>query len=234
MPRQSNTAVMRRYVTLAGHRVLDVGCGHGPLVRYMTRHGAYVTGLECGRAQLQKACATTREGGEVYVEGVGQDMPFSDNSFDIVVFFNSLHHIPVDQMDRALCEATRVVKPTGIVYIAEPIAEGPSFEMFALVDDETEVRARAVAAIERISSKGGRLEPVDAVQYDTAHFYDSFASLRKESVRIDPARRTAFEANDSMMRNNFERLGVPDEKGYRFDQPMAVTVLRKPEDRRVI
>lgn len=226
MSRRSNTAVLRQFLRLDGSRVLDVGSGDGALVRYMTRKGAVATGLECGEAQLAKARSTEPEGEEVYVEGFGQNMPFEDNGFDAVIFFNSLHHIPVESMDAALSEARRMVTDGGIIYVAEPVAEGPSFELHAPVDDETEVQVYALAAVNRALSKG--LIEVDVVYYDTAHYYDSYEDMREECIRIDPARAAIFDDLDDVMRARFSTLGVLEEKGYRFDQPMRVNVLRKP------
>ena len=226
MARRSNTEVLQEFLSLEGMRVLDVGSGAGALVRYMTRKGAIVTGLECGAAQLEKARATEPEGGEEYVEGFGQDMPFDDCSYDAVVFFNSLHHIPGEVMGQALNEAKRVVRPGGLIYVAEPVAEGPSFELHAPIDDETEVRALADNAVARAASEG--LSHIRRVEYDTAYHYTNYEEVREEGIRIDPSRLAAFVTHDTLMRTTFDRLGVLEDKGYRFDQPMLVNVLQKP------
>ena len=97
-------------------------------MRYMTRQGASVTGLECGELQLAKARSYPSEGDEVYLEGVGQAMPFNDGDFGAVTFFKSLHHVPPEHMVGALAEAMRVITSAGTVYVAEPIASGTGFE----------------------------------------------------------------------------------------------------------
>ena len=120
-----NIDVVEEHLNLDGARVLDIGSGDGGLARALTTRGAHVTGLECGAAQLEKARSHEAVGGETYVEGFGQDIPFADGSFDISIFFNSLHHVPGDVMAAALDEATRVLRPGGTLYIAEPVAMGP-------------------------------------------------------------------------------------------------------------
>ena len=222
---RTNGSVMREVLNLAGSRVLDIGSGDGSLVRYLTRHGARATGLECGAAQLEKARSYAIEGDEDYVEGVGQDMPFDDASFDTAIFSNSLHHIPEEYMLPALGEAARVIKPDGIVYVAEPIASGSGFEVHAPIDDETEVRAKAYAAIGRAAEAGLREER--EISFDTVYHYADFDEMKDETIRIDPARRALIAAMEDDLRALFERLGVADEKGMRFDQPMRVNVLRK-------
>ena len=222
---RSNGAVLREFVPLEGARVLDIGSGDGTLVRYMTKHGATVTGLECGAAQLEKARSHSVVGNEVYVEGVGQDLPFGDSGFDVAVFFNSLHHVPPEFMDAALTEAARVVKPSGAVYVAEPLAEGPSFIVHAPVDDETEVRALADQALRR--ADGGLLTQESVYFYANSYHYEDFEAMRDESIRIGPERAARFEEVTDEVRALFEEHGVLEEKGWRFDQPMRVNLLRK-------
>jgi 2-polyprenyl-3-methyl-5-hydroxy-6-metoxy-1,4-benzoquinol methylase len=221
----SNESVLNEVLDLKGLRVVDIGSGAGEMVRYMTRQGASVTGLECGELQLEKARSYPPEGDEVYLEGVGQEQPFDDDSFDVVTFFNSLHHVPVEHMAGALAEAMRVVKSAGTVYVGEPIASGRGFELNAPIDDETAVRSCAYDAIQNAAAHG--LLQVREIFYDTVYHYENFAAFKDNMIRIDPTRRTPFEAMEDDLRSAFERLGIPDEQGIRFDQPMRVNVLKK-------
>jgi len=222
---RSNESVLNEVLDLKGLQMVDIGSGAGEMVRYMTRQGASVTGLECGELQLQKARSFPPEGDEVYLEGVGQELPFDDGAFDAVTFFNSLHHVPLEYMAGALAEAMRVVKPAGTVYVGEPIASGRGFELHAPIDDETSVRSCAYEAIQNAASHG--LTQVQEVFYDTVYHYENFAAFKDEMIRIDPTRRAPFEASEDDLRAAFERLGIPDEQGIRFDQPMRVNVLEK-------
>ncbi len=44
------------------------------------------------------------------------------------MFFNSLHHVPIEHQARALQEAARALRPGGLLCAIEPFAEGPHFE----------------------------------------------------------------------------------------------------------
>jgi len=88
----------------------------------MSSFASRVVGLECNQAQLAVAQAGENNHGEEFCFGVGQDLPFEDSSFDLVTFFNSLHHVPTEHMIDSLLEASRVIQSNGLVYIAEPIA----------------------------------------------------------------------------------------------------------------
>ena len=222
---RSNKSVLTEALDLKGLQIADIGSGAGEMVRYMTRQGAHVTGLECGDLQLEKARSFPAEGDEVYLEGVGQQQPFDDDSFDVVTFFNSLHHVPLEHMADALAEARRVVKPAGTVYVGEPIATGRGFELNAPIDDETSVRASAYDAIQNAANHG--FKQVQEIFYDTVYHYENFAAFKDNMIRIDPRRRAPFEAIEDDLRSAFERLGIADEDGIRFDQPMRVNVLQK-------
>ncbi|MBI3451816.1 MAG: class I SAM-dependent methyltransferase, partial [Rhodospirillales bacterium] len=90
---RKHTDIIRDLVPLKGRRVLDVGCGDGALIRFLAREGAKATGLEIGAAVLATARSHPREADEAYVEGAGQNLPFADGSFDLVIYLNAFHHV---------------------------------------------------------------------------------------------------------------------------------------------
>ncbi len=143
LPHKSAAEALAEAVPLKDRRAVDIGSGDGTMVRFLTRQGARATGIECGALQLEKAHAAEAVGDERYVEGVGQALPLPDASADLVTFINSLHHVPVAEQGKALEEAARVLVDGGDLFIAEPLAEGPLFELVQPIDDETEVRAAA-------------------------------------------------------------------------------------------
>jgi len=222
---RNNKSVLSENLSLDKLDVVDVGSGPGDLVRYMTSQGAKVTGLECGALQLEKARSFPLEGDEVYIEGVGQEMPFPDASFDVVIFFNSLHHVPVEHMKTAVDEASRIVREGGKVYVAEPIASGSGFEVHALIDDETTVRAAAYDVLKNAAASG--LTQVSEIFYQTVYHFRDFADFTEDTVRVEPRRRELFESLEDDLRELFERLGVVDEQGVRFDQPMRINLFTK-------
>jgi len=224
MKRQSGD-VISELLSFDGKKILDIGCGDGSLVRRMTIKGAHVTGLECGHLQLEKAYGTDKAGDENYVEGVGENLPMEDNTFDIVVFFNSLHHIPVNNQAKALMEAARVLKPGGQVYISEPVAEGTHFELNKPVDDESIVRKAALSALKDTASHG--LTEQQELTYIHRAVHDSYATYRERMIRILPERKTYFDAHDEAHQKSFESFAVKTPDGYAFDQPVRVNLFTK-------
>jgi len=226
LEQRRNSDVISELLNLQGKRVLDVGSGDGALARLLTRKGAKVTGIECNPRQLSKANATEKAGDERYLDGRGEAMPVDDESTDIVIFFNSLHHVPVEGQDQALIEASRVLIPNGQLYISEPVASGAYFEMMKPFDDETHVRAEALNAISRAT------ETLFDQEREVTYFYPDiiadYETFAEETTRIDSARDELFKTRDVELRQAFDAYGVKQADGrFAFDQPMRVNLLIK-------
>ncbi len=226
MELRRNSDVIVETIAPQGKRIIDVGCGDGSLTRHLTKHGARVLGVECGPRQLAKARAAAPAGDEEIVEGVGQALPAGDGEADVVVFSNSLHHIPAEFMAKALAEAVRVLKPGGTVYISEPIAEGAFFETARPVDDETEVRALALAAIGDCAAAG--LTQIDEFFYLHPIEMTKFEDFHDRIVSANAEREEKFRAMEEDLRALFAgNAKRTEDGGYRFEQPMRINLLRK-------
>jgi SAM-dependent methyltransferase len=92
-------------------RLLDVGCGAGRFCRIARDRGATVAGLDATSEFIEIAAERTPDG--EFAVGEMQDLPWSDDSFDVVTGFHSLF-LAAD-MVAALREARRVARPGGIV-----------------------------------------------------------------------------------------------------------------------
>jgi 2-polyprenyl-3-methyl-5-hydroxy-6-metoxy-1,4-benzoquinol methylase len=212
---------------LDGRDVLDVGCGEGALARRLAGSGARVTGIDPLAQALENARAAGAETQALrYVEGVAQELPFAEQSFDVLIFFNSLHHIPVESMGPALREAARVLRPQGVLYVQEPLAEGTAFELLRPVNDETAVRAAALQALD--AAAAGELRRLDSRQTVLTVRHADLAALRARTLSVDPERAARFDAHHEEIRAAFERLGRPAEGGGReFEQPFRIELLER-------
>ena len=225
-PIRKHGEVLQEFLDLKGKRVLDVGCGDGALARLMTRAGARVTGIECAQGQLDRARAAKPAGEEVYLFGYGESLPLCEDSFDILVYFNALHHVPVEVQPCAMQEAARVLKPSGLLYIQEPIAEGPYFELTRKVDDETEVRAKAYKVLREAVAKGWFTEEAE-LEYITKFVYRDVEDFLDRIVAVDENRREKVSALESSLREAFLASAERQEEGYCFNNPARVNLLRR-------
>ncbi|MDH3909650.1 MAG: class I SAM-dependent methyltransferase [Rhodospirillales bacterium] len=225
-PRRKHSEVMREHLPLKGARVADIGCGDGSLARFMTREGATVTGIEPSERQLARARAAEPTGGETYLQGVAEHLPFEDESLDAAVFFNSLHHVPVEGQARALAEAARVVRTGGLIYVQEPLAAGPHFELVRPIEDETVVRAKAEEAIEATVAAGLLVQDLELV-YEAPYKIADFEAFKAGVIAVDEGRRPRFEAMEEDLRTAFEALAERRDDGYWLFQPARLNLLRK-------
>lgn len=95
-----------------GERLLDVGCGTGGHLLLFKREGCDVTGLEPSPHMLDIARKKLGQRAEFHM-GKAEDLPFSDNEFDIVTMITSLEF--TNDPQKAILEAIRVCR--GRVFI---------------------------------------------------------------------------------------------------------------------
>lgn len=104
----------------AGDRALDVCCGTGDIATALARAGAETTGLDFSKAMLKVAADRTsklQSSNLKFLSGDAQQLPFDDNSYDIVTVGYGLRNL--SSWQRGLDEMHRVAKPGGRLLILE-------------------------------------------------------------------------------------------------------------------
>ncbi|WP_312289441.1 bifunctional 2-polyprenyl-6-hydroxyphenol methylase/3-demethylubiquinol 3-O-methyltransferase UbiG [Stutzerimonas nitrititolerans] len=107
------------HISLAGKKVLDVGCGGGILSEAMARRGAQVTGIDMGEAPLSVARLHLLESGlevdyrQITAESLAEESP---ETFDVVTCLEMLEHVPDPASVIRACH--RMVKPGGQVFFS--------------------------------------------------------------------------------------------------------------------
>lgn len=90
-----------------GRDCLEVGCGTGLVLERVARFARHAEGIDLSEGMLQRA----RERGLRVRQGSAVELPYADASFDVAYSFKVLAHVP--DVDRALAEMFRVVRPGG-------------------------------------------------------------------------------------------------------------------------
>ena len=110
---------------VAGRRVLDVGCGSGPLFAALRDRGAIMTGFDSSAGMLELARRRLGDDADLQVADLGSPLPFSDGAFDDVVASLVLHYL--EDWAAPLAELRRVLKPGGrlIASVNHPLVGHP-------------------------------------------------------------------------------------------------------------
>jgi ubiquinone/menaquinone biosynthesis C-methylase UbiE len=209
----------------AGKRILDVGCGDGGLTRALAGAGAHAIGIDTSAAALETARRAAQVADEAYAEGAGECLPFAERSIDAVVYLNALHHVPSGSIVQAVAEAARVLRRGGALLVIEPLAEGDYFTLTRRIEDETDVRAGAYAAIQ--GAPRSSWAPVREELYLTSLKFRDFDAFAARMLAVNPGRKTALDAQCDVLRRGFVALGRLEPDGIGFSQPCRATLLQR-------
>jgi SAM-dependent methyltransferase len=146
-----------QFADLNSKYVLEVGCGDGRITSLLVGKPKVLVAIDPDVMNIRKA--------QQYVTGVdfrngsGENLEFSNNVFDLVIFTLSLHH---QDSELAIREAQRVLKVGGNILIIEPIIDGEVEQVFALVHNENQEKLIVQQSIEKSGLKIERSEIFNA------------------------------------------------------------------------
>jgi SAM-dependent methyltransferase len=96
---------------VSGRRILDAGCGSGPLSAALRDKGAVVSGFDMSAAMVDLARQRLGDDADLHVADLSKPLPFPDDEFDDVVASLVLHYL--EDWSGPLAELRRVLKPGG-------------------------------------------------------------------------------------------------------------------------
>ncbi len=121
----------KRYLEANQPRVLDIGCSVGATVTAAKALGWKATGVDVSESAVNYC----RENGLDCYKLDSSDLPFNDNTFDLVTHWHVIEH--VEDVAESLKEWRRVLKPGGIMMFETPDSSyrkakwmGPKYEKF--------------------------------------------------------------------------------------------------------
>ncbi|MBK9064352.1 MAG: class I SAM-dependent methyltransferase [Acidobacteria bacterium] len=175
--------------------VLDLGSGMGVMARELARRGHAVESVDVNAEEQEIAASLTAgtglEARIAFTPADGAALPFADGAFASAVSFNVLHHLADGAS--VLREVLRVVRPGGILVLADFSSEGFDFAT-------------------RVHAAEGRTHPEGPVTLDWARgflaaagmiettsgeaHHERFATFRKPAEAARAAAPPAFEALD--------------------------------------
>ena len=104
---------------------LEIGCGEGRVARGLRERGHEVVALDPSTTLVGHA--SEADPASAYLVARGEQLPFADSSFDVIVASNSLQN--ADEMSAVVGEAGRVLKSSGrfCICIAHPMTDAGRF-----------------------------------------------------------------------------------------------------------
>jgi SAM-dependent methyltransferase len=116
---------------------LDVGCGTGALASRLAEVGYEMTGIDPSDGMLE--VLRGRAPAVRSIRALGTDLPFDDESFDLVLTVATMHHIAdPDDVSRTLAEMVRVARPSSRILVWDHNPRNPYWgRLMARVPQDT-------------------------------------------------------------------------------------------------
>lgn len=109
---------MKMYPPREGIHVLDVGCGTGTNLMLYHEAGCNVFGIDLSPTMVEVAQKKLGNRAEIRL-GDASKMPYSDDSFDLVTGFLTLHEMPSQIRPAVISEMVRVMKHGGRILLID-------------------------------------------------------------------------------------------------------------------
>ncbi len=162
---------------IEGKQICELGCGGGGLTRELVIRGARVSASDISA----EALSLTRERNKEFIPGQldvqqmdASNLPYNDQSFDLVVGVSILHHIDIS---KAAIEVSRVLKPGGKAVFIEPLAHNPVSNMWRRLSPSARTQAERPLSYSEIAEMGRHFRTVDCHEFALLTLLSSFVYL---------------------------------------------------------
>ncbi|MFD6449113.1 class I SAM-dependent methyltransferase [Promicromonospora sp. NPDC060204] len=120
-------AMVRLAGDVRGRKILDAGCGSGPLSAELRDRGAEMTGFDGSPSMIELARRRLGDDVPLTVADLARPLPYADDTFDDVVSSLVLHYL--EDWQPPLTELRRVLKPGGrlILSVNHPLVRPFNF-----------------------------------------------------------------------------------------------------------
>lgn len=221
--RITNAEVIQQFVSIAGQKIADLGCGSMTFTKQLVDLGASVVAIDPDPVQAEKNRQDQQVlAGEIqFAESGAENLPVDDDSLDGVFFSYSLHHIPARLYTDVFAEVSRVLHSDGFLYVIEPV-DCPLNQVMKLFHNEDLERAAAQQALQNLAKP--KFSFCTEVSYHGYSQYDSFEQFADHfGNRSFNSNYSEEDVRNDKVRSAFEKLGGSD---HRFQSPKMAMFLQ--------
>ena len=171
------------------HRVIDLGAAYGGFARYLAEtFGCHVSCVNVSEVQNDRNRKMTKDEGLDYlleiVDGSFEDVPYSDESFDVAFSQDSILH--ASDRGRVFSEVSRILKPEGYFIFTDPMQkhDAPKTELQPVLDRIHLDSMGSVEKYKELAEKVG-MEVVDIEEHPEQLVTHYSSVLREIENRYD-------------------------------------------------
>ena len=215
--------IILNQVTFKNKKILDVGCGDGWFSIWCSNYQCHVDAIDPSEEQINNA-KNKNNNVNFFIIG-GENIKNLKNNYDLIYFFNSLHHISKELIGRSLLESRESLNKNGLVFIIEPIAEGNFHNFIKIIDDETIVRNIAYQEIKNCEKYNFKIKK--EIFYNEVKSFDNEKSCIHFLMKVDKKRKNYINNNLDYLSIKFNELSNFNNNKYEFIQPMRLNILNQ-------
>lgn len=205
-----NRFILRHLGDVTGLHLLDIGCGAGENSAFFASRGAHCVAADVSPGMVRVALNLAKRRGSK-IEGRvidAAELPFADETFDVVYAANVLHHV---DSEKTLREIHRVLKPGGRACAWDPLKYNPVINVYRRMaagvrtEDEHPLDFRLIKSLHR---------QFGDVQWDTFWIATLWIFLRFYLIeRVDPNEERYWKkiiTEEERLRSTYQRLEAMD------------------------
>ena len=107
--------------------ILDIGCAYGGLIYELMKSYSSTNfdGIDPGKKSIEVASQNIQSDKAKFIEGCGDQLPFEDNKFDVVILTMVLQWVSRSDLIKTISEVDRVLKTGGVIFLEEYLPNQP-------------------------------------------------------------------------------------------------------------
>ena len=220
----SSKKILMEELLFENRKVLDVGCGNGWFSIWADRNGCSVDAIDPSAAQIKDGKDKDKTNKINFMVAGAENIIDLNNCYDLIFFFNSLHHIPDTIMEKSIKYSKNKMDINGSIIIIEPVAKGNFHNFVKYIDDETSVRNKAYETIKNCNKYN--LEIVKELMYDEVKRFNSGEECINFLSKVDEGRKNYIDNNMRLLLSKFNDLSNYNNCKYEFIQPMRLNIIK--------